>query len=191
MNPEQDITACLFEAGAGGEQARERLYIVVYDTLREIARQRLRQFRPGETMNTTALVHEVYLKLIDQTRAGWRDRAHFFATASRSMRFILIDYARARTAARRGGRQADLPLDALQVAADERADDLIALDEALTQLATLDERLGRIVELRFFAGMTYEEIAEVTARSVPTVKRDWQRARTWLYQLMRSLDLAE
>jgi RNA polymerase sigma factor (TIGR02999 family) len=188
MDATPDINDLLLEARRGDSGAEGRLEPIVYQNLREIAQQRLRRFRPGDTLNTTALVHEVYLKLVDQTRADWQDQAHFFATASRAMRFILIDYARARTAARRGGRQANLHLDGLELAADERAVDLIELDEALTKLATFDVRLGRVVELRFFAGMNYDEIAEVTKLSVPTVKRDWQRARVWLYQMMRESD---
>lgn len=186
MIPDSDLTALLQQLRHGDAQAQAALHPVVYDTLRRIAHQRLQQFRPGETLNTTALVHEAFLKLVDQTHAMWQDRAHFFATASRAMRFILIDYARARTAARRGGPQAALPLEAQALAVEERAADLLALDEALTRLAALDPHLGSLVEQRFFAGMTYEEIATVTGRSVPTVKRDWQRARAWLYQMMRT-----
>ena len=128
-------------------------------------------------------------KLVDQTRAAWQDRAHFFALAARAMRFILVDYARARTAQKRGGTQADLRLDGLQIAEDDRADaraeDLLTLNRALDRLAGFDERLSQLVEYRFFGGLTYEEIADVTGRSVPTVKRDWRRARAWLYRVMQ------
>jgi RNA polymerase sigma factor (TIGR02999 family) len=187
MPTTSDITALLLDLRAGDGRAKEALYPFVYDTLREIARQRVRSFRPGDTLNATALVHEVYLKLIDQTRAGWQGRAHFFATASRAMRFVLIDYARARTAARRGGRQPDFHLGAADLAADERAADLLALDEALETLAQCDPRLNQLVELRFFAGMSYEEIAEVTGLSAVTAKRDWQRARAWLCAFMQDV----
>jgi RNA polymerase sigma factor (TIGR02999 family) len=181
-----DTTQLLLAARAGDRDSFDRLYSHVYDELRRIAHQRLLQFRPGETLDTTGLVHEVYLRLVDQTRAGWQDRAHFFALASRAMRFVLVDYARARTAEKRGGRQSNVPLDAVEVAADERASDLIELADALEQLTAVSPRLGETVDYRFFGGLTFDEIAEATGRSVPTVKRDWTRARAWLYRSMRS-----
>ncbi len=181
-----DTTQLLLDARAGDRDSFDRLYSHVYDELRRIAHQRLLQFRPGESLDTTGLVHEVYLRLVDQTRAGWQDRAHFFALASRAMRFVLVDYARARTAGKRGGRQSNVPLDAVEVAADERAADLIELTDALEQLAAVSPRLGETVDYRFFGGLTFDEIAEATGRSVPTVKRDWTRARAWLYRSMRS-----
>jgi len=182
----QPITILLKEAQAGDRDAFEAVMPHVYDELRRIAHQRLRKHRPSQTLNTTALVHEAYLRLVDQTQADWQDRAHFFAVASRSMRFIIIDYVRARTAQKRGGAQNDLPLDDVQVAgADERAADLLTLNDALEQLADVNERLCQLVEYRFFGGLTYNEIAEVTGRSVPTVKRDWARARTWLYHAIQ------
>lgn len=182
----QPITALLKEAQAGDRDAFEEVMPRVYDELRRIAHQRLMKHRPSQTLNTTALVHEAYLRLVDQTQADWQDRAHFFAVASRSMRFIIIDYVRARTAEKRGGAQDDLPLDDVQVAvADERAADLLTLNDALEQLSAVNERLSQLVEYRFFGGLTYKEIAEVTGRSVPTVKRDWARARTWLYQALQ------
>jgi len=184
-----DTTHLLLSARAGDADAREALWPHVYEELRRIAHGRLLKYRPGETLNTTALVHEAYLKLVDQTRAAWQDRAHFFALAARAMRFILVDYARARTAQKRGGTQADLRLDGLQIAEDDRADaraeDLLTLNRALDRLAGFDERLSQLVEYRFFGGLTYEEIADVTGRSVPTVKRDWRRARAWLYRVMQ------
>jgi RNA polymerase sigma factor (TIGR02999 family) len=182
----QPITALLKEAQAGDRDALEEVMPRVYDELRRIAHQRLMKHRPSQTLNTTALVHEAYLRLVDQKQADWQDRAHFFAVASRSMRFIIIDYVRARTAEKRGGAQDDLPLDDVQVAvADERAADLLTLNDALEQLSAVNERLSQLVEYRFFGGLTYKEIAEVTGRSVPTVKRDWARARTWLYQALQ------
>lgn len=158
---------------------------LVYDELREIARLRLRQYRPSDTLNTTALVHEAYLKLADQAEVDWQDRAHFFAVSSRAMRFILVDYARAQTADKRGGDQARVPLSQVQIAAEERAFDLLLLHDAVDELTRLDERLGQLVEYRFYGGLNYEEIAEVTGRSVPTLKRDWRRARTWLYRYLK------
>lgn len=181
---EHHITRLLVAARAGHSDAFDKLMPLVYDELRRVAHQRLLGYRPGDTLNTTALVHEAYLKLIRQQDVSWEDRAHFFALASRAMRFILVDYARARTAEKRGGRQADLPLDILQIAAEERTAELLALNEALERLAESSERLSLLVEYRFFGGLTYEEIVEVTGWSLRTVKRDWRRARAWLLHEM-------
>lgn len=182
------VTTYLLAAARDGDRdALDALLPRVYEELRQIAHARLRRHRPGETLNTTAVVHEAYLKLTAGEAPPFRDRAHFFALAARAMRFVLIGYARDRTALKRGGHQPDLQLDdALVVAAEGEADahDLIALDAALDRLAEHSERLAETVELRFFGGMTHDEIASATGRSVPTVKRDWRRARTYLYQLM-------
>jgi RNA polymerase sigma factor (TIGR02999 family) len=181
-----ETTQLLIRARAGDPGARESLWPHVYDTLREIARQRLQQYRPGDTLDTTALVHEAYLRLVDGAQVEWQDRAHFFALASRAMRFILVDHARNRSAAKRGGSHGDLRLETVQLVEDaeiaQRAADLITLNDALDCLGEMDGRLGQLVEYRFFGGLSYEEIASVTGRSVPTVKRDWRRARTWLYR---------
>jgi RNA polymerase sigma factor (TIGR02999 family) len=185
------------QPGSDGEQAKRRdanraaldaLYPEVYEELRHIAHRKLRQAWSGGTLNTTALVHEVYLRLSDQTQQKWKDRRHFFALASRAMRYIIIDGARAHAAKKRGGPgHVDLPLESLEIAADDCATDLIVLDEALEQLSRNDERLGQLIEYRFFGGLTYEEIAEATGVSVPTVKRDWRRARSWLlYRMSQS-----
>jgi len=184
MTDHADTTQLLQEARGGDRRAFDALFAHVYDDLRRIAHQRL--FRQGrsETLSTTGLVHETYLRLVDQSRAGWQDRAHFFALASRAMRFILVDYARARSAKKRGG-GAVMDVDAAELAADERAGELVDLDEALATLYRASERLGRVVEYRFFGGLSYEEIAEVTGCSVPTAKRDWGRARAWLYRTMQ------
>ena len=163
----------------------DALFTRMYGELREIAHRRLGGFRPGDTLNTTALVNEAYLKLVDQGAAGPQDRAHFLALASRAMRFVLVDYARARGAAKRGGGAEALPLDAVQVASAERGDELLELDEALDLLAGADARLAEVVEMRFFGGLSHDEIAAVTGRSVPTVKRDWTRARAWLFRVMQ------
>ena len=181
-----NITELLHEARGGNPEAANHLYDAVYGQLREIAHQRLGRNRPGETLNTTGLVHEAYIRLVDQAQAAANDRGHFFALASRAMRFVLIDYARRRTAQKRGGSEEDVPLDAIQISADERTLDLLALDEALDSLSAFSERLGQLVEYRFFGGLSYEEIAGVTGLSVPTVKRDWQRARAWLYRAIQS-----
>lgn len=139
------------------------------------------------TLSTTALVHEAYLRLMDQSRCDWQDRAHFLALAARAMRFVLIDYARAHSAQKRGGGSHAVPLDAIQLAAESRATEIVTLHEALEELATRDTRLSRVVEYKFFGGLTFEEIATVLGLSVPTVKRDWTRARAWLH---RSLEPA-
>jgi RNA polymerase sigma factor (TIGR02999 family) len=184
MVDQAEPTQLLKAARGGDNQAVDALFGQVYDDLRRIAHQRLMRHGRGETLSTTALVHETYLRLVDQSRVEWQDQAHFFALASRAMRFILVDYARARSAKKRDG-GAGIPLDAIQLAADERAGELLDLDEALATLYRSSERLGRIVEYRFFGGLSYEEIAEVTGCSVPTAKRDWGRARAWLYQTMQ------
>jgi RNA polymerase sigma factor (TIGR02999 family) len=163
----------------------DALFARMYGELREIAHRRLGGFRPGDTLNTTALVNEAYLKLVDQGAAGPQDRAHFLALASRAMRFVLVDHARTRGAAKRGGGAEVIPLDAVQVASAERGAELLELDEALDLLAGADPRLAEVVEMRFFGGLTHDEIAFATGRSVPTVKRDWTRARAWLFRVMR------
>ncbi|MEP7001609.1 MAG: ECF-type sigma factor [bacterium] len=164
----------------------------VYDELRRIAHRQLGSERPGHTLSTTAVVHEAYLRLASQDDTRWANRAHFFALAARTMRRILIDYARHYHAARRGGSgRAAIPLDALELAGvpelavEERADWLLALDEALVRLAANDERLARIVECRFFAGLSEDETAEALGVSARTVARDWRMARGWLYQELR------
>lgn len=187
MEGSNDITQLLRAMRGGDRDRADELFAQVYDELRRIAHQRLSKHRPGATLNTTALVHEAYLRLVDQSQVEWQDRAHFFALSSRAMRFVIIDYVRARTAQKRGGGKDDVPLDDVQLrAADERTADLLTLNDALDQLADVNERLSRLVEYRFFGGLTYKEIAAVTERSVPTVKRDWRRARTWLYQAMQN-----
>ncbi|MEZ4416114.1 MAG: ECF-type sigma factor [Gemmatimonadota bacterium] len=183
---QNDTTSLLHRWGEGEREALDQLLPLVYDELKQIARGRLRRLVRGETLQTTVLVHEAYVKLVDGNRARVNDRAHFLAVASRAMRFILVDHARARSASKRGGDQRALPLDAVQVAQeDDRSRlDLVALDQALDTLSDLDPRLGQVVECRFFGGMEYAEIAEATGQSVVTVKRDWARARAWLYELM-------
>jgi RNA polymerase sigma factor (TIGR02999 family) len=184
-----ETTDLLISARGGDVGALDALWPHVYEELRGLAHDRLRRHRPGETLNTTALVHEAYLRLVHAPQATWQDRAHFFALAARAMRFILVDYSRARTAGKRGGPQADLRIEGLPIADDadaaERAADFVSLDRALDRLAAHDERLAKLVEYRFFAGLSYEEVAEVTGLSIPTVNRDWARARAWLYRMMR------
>ena len=172
---------------AGDRRAFDPLFEQVYEELGRITQQHLQRRRRGETLSTTALVHEVYRQLIDQNGADAADRAYFLALASRAMRLILVDYARARLAGKRGG-AGEGRLDAVQVAADERAADVVALHEALEVLAQRNEWLGRMIEYRFFGGASYEEIADVIGCPVPTVKRDWRRARAWLYRAMQATD---
>lgn len=180
---ESDITGLLLAWRAGDRSALDRLFPLVYDELRRIAHRQLGRERSDHTLGTTALVHEGYLRLVDQTRARWEDRAHFFAVAARAMRRILVDYARRHRAAKRGG--ARVSLDDATLLADERADTLVALDEALTRLTDVDERLGRVVECRFFGGLTEEETAEALGVTARTVRRDWVKAKGWLYHALR------
>lgn len=186
MTAQPDTTQLLRKSRGGDRDVFNDLYAQVYDTLREIAHQRLVRHQGGATLGTTALVHEAYLRLVDHAGLACADRAHFFALASRAMRFVLVDYARERTSLKRGGGHSQIPLDDVQIAADERAIDLLALTDALDQMASVSTRLSDIVDYRFFGGLTFDEIAEVTGRSVPTVKRDWARARAWLYRSMHA-----
>src|SRR5690349_1283099 len=182
MPDEQDSpTELLLRAGAGEAGAVERIFPVVYDELRRLAHSHLSREPSGRTLGTTELVHEAYLRLVDQTRVQWNDRAHFLGVAAIAMRRILVDRARSRQTLKRGGRRAPLPLDSIDLGADDRADLLLALDEALERLRHLDERQARVVECRFFGGMTEEETAEALGIGLRTAKRDWAKARSWLY----------
>lgn len=174
------ITRILRDAGDGSRDAMDRLVPVVYEELRRIAQAHLRRERVGHTLSTTALVHEAYLKLIDIERVAWQDRAHFFAVAARQMRRILIDHARTRGRAKRGGDAVQVPLDAAAElpALDDEA--LLMLDAALSKLEALNERQARVVECRCFVGLSVEETAEALGTSPTTVKRDWAFARAWL-----------
>ncbi len=173
------ITDHLLRLRHGDQGAEERLYALVYADLRGLAHAQLRRERSGHTLGTTGLVHETYLRLVDQTRVEWRDRAHFFGAAALAMRRILVDYARRNLAARRGGGAQTLPLSEAAAAA-ARSDDLLALDDALDRLATVDARLSRVVECRYFAGLSDDETAEVLGVTKRTVQRDWAKARGWL-----------
>ena len=175
-----------YDQSDGSPEALERLMPVLYDRLREMARRHMRAERAGHTLNTTALVHEAYLKLVDQTRLTWKNELHFYAIASRVMRNILIDYARLHRAQKRGGGRPVTSLDNKNIALEERADELLALDEALTRLADFDERMAQVVEYRFFGGLNIEETAAVLDVSPRTVKRDWKRAKAWLYSELRA-----
>jgi len=190
MATSSDATVLLHSSRAGDRKALDELFSLTYDELKRAAHFRLGRGRAGETLNTTALVHEVYVRMVDQTRVEWADRAHFLAIASRAMRFVLIDHLRARSALKRGAMEEPVSLDSVEVeeAGAQSGSDLLALNEALERLGTLSPRLGQLVEYRFFGGLTHEEIAEVMGVSVRTVKRDWTRARTWLYEMLAGED---
>ena len=180
--PPDNITEQLRDGGGGkAAKASEVAIKAVYDELHRQAHRYLRRERAGHTLQTTAVVHEVYLKLVNQENIAWESRSHFFAIAAKLMRQILIDYAKGKRRAKRGGRMTKAPLeDALTIRVRDTTFDLVALDEVLTRLASKEEHLANIVELRFFSGLSIAETAEVLAISDSTVKRDWQMAKAWL-----------
>lgn len=173
---------------AGGGVADDRLFGVVYGELRRIARRQLAREGEGHTLETTALVHEAYLRLIDQSRAQFADRAHFFAVAAQMMRRVLIDHARRIRAAKRGGEWRRVDLDRAEIPVEERAGTLLQLDEALSRLAAVNPRLSQVVECRYFGGMTEEETAAALGVTDRTVRRDWVKAKGWLYAEMTDPD---
>ena len=177
-----DTTELLVKWGKGDQQALQELMPRVYDELRRLAGHLMRQERAGHTLQPTALVHEAYLRLVDQTRADWRNRAHFLAVAARMLRRVLVDHARAKQRLKRSSGTVVLSLDESLVSGRERNLDVVALDEALSELARLDPQQSRIIELRFFAGVSIEETAASLGISPATVKRDWAVARAWLYR---------
>jgi RNA polymerase sigma factor (TIGR02999 family) len=176
----QEVTELLVAWGNGDERALERLMPLVYQELHRLAHRHLGRERAGHTLQTTALVHEAYLRLVDQKEAHWQNRAHFFAVAADQMRRILVDYARARRFAKRGGGALQVSFDEAMVMSDERAADVVALDEALDALARFDKRKSKMVVLRFFGGLSIEETAELLDVSPGTVMRDWTLAKAWL-----------
>ncbi|MGH9869526.1 MAG: sigma-70 family RNA polymerase sigma factor [Candidatus Polarisedimenticolia bacterium] len=180
----EEITRLLAAHREGDREAFGRLVPLVYGDLRQLARRQLAGRRSGHTLQTTGLVHEAYLKLADVERAAWKDRGHFFAVASLAMRHIIVDHARHHRAQKRGGSQPIGSLEGVDIALDEQADSIVELDEALAGLGALDERLPRLVECRFFAGLTAEETAMALGVSKKTVDRDWKRARAWLRQAL-------
>jgi RNA polymerase sigma factor (TIGR02999 family) len=183
------VTRLLAQWQGGDQAALDRLVPFVYRELRAIAGRYLARESSSHTLQSTALVHEVYVKLVGQHSVQWQNRAHFFGIAAQMMRRILVDHARGQHRLKRGGPAATLSLDeAMAVSEPERDIDLIGLDDALTALALIDPRAARVVELRFFSGLTVEETAEVMATSPGTVKRDWNTARAWLYREMRPPD---
>jgi RNA polymerase sigma factor (TIGR02999 family) len=182
---DRQVTKILLAHGRGQAGAGDQLIELVYEKLRRIAHNQLRRARPGQTLNTTGLVHEAYLKLVDPKQASWNDRRHFFAAAAKAMRHIIVDYARHKQRVKRGGGQPHVPLDEQKIAVEEHATELLELDLALEQLSAVSERLVRVVECRFFAGLTEQETAETLETSLRTVQRDWKRARAWLREALQ------
>jgi RNA polymerase sigma factor (TIGR02999 family) len=180
MTDPKDVTGLLQSVQEGDERVVDALFDQVYDELRNLAHQQLKRLRPGETLNTTALLHEAYLKLVNQSEVDWQGRTHFFAVSAKAMRHIIVNYARKKSAEKRGGDREAVSFDEGHMAPHESADTIIAVDRALEKLAERDERMARVVELRFFGGMTEEESAAALDVSPRTVRRDWSTARTWL-----------
>lgn len=181
METPADVTQLLLAWSSGNREALDQLLPLVYHELRKIAERYLKRERSGHTLQTTALVHEAYLKLIDQRQVQWQNRAHFFGIAAQAMRRILVDHARSRQTGKRGSGGVRITLDENLAVSDERAADLLALDDALNALAELDPQKSRIVELRYFGGLSIEETAEVLGIGTATVIRQWRLARAWLY----------
>jgi RNA polymerase sigma factor (TIGR02999 family) len=180
------VASLVEEACQGDRQALAALMPLVYDEMRRLAARYLRREQPGQTLQATALVHEVYLRLLRDSQLSWQNRAHFFGIAARSMRHILVERARARRAAKRGGGRVRVTLDPGLMAASSQSFDLEMLDEALTRLAALDADLARVVEVRFFGGLSIEEAAEALSVSPATVKRRWSLAKAWLARELES-----
>lgn len=184
-NRQQTVTRLLINARGDELDVLDRLLPLVYDELRVLARRHLRKQSASHTLQTTGLVHEVYLKLVDQDAIEWRDRVQFFALASKAMRHLLIDYARRKNAQKRGGNRERVTLDVGMLSIEQKAADFLRLNEELAQLAERNPRMGHIVEYRFFGGMTNEEVAQALRVSTRTVERDWKRAKTYLYRALK------
>lgn len=178
--PSAEVTRLLRAWGQGDNQALEKLTPVVYDELRRMARHYMRGERDGHTLQTTALVNEAYLRLVDVTGVDWQDRAHFYAVSAQMMRRILVDAARARVSRKRGAATPHLNLEEIPDVGTGRADELVALDDALNSLADFDARKAKVIELRFFGGLSVEETAQILQISPQTVMRDWKLAKAWL-----------
>lgn len=191
MDRDENITELLEAHAAGDRDALDMLLPRIYDELRRIAHHRLRGERDDHTLNTTGLVHEAYMKLVQLDRMDWQNRAHFFAIASRSMRNILVDYAVKRNAQKRGGGRDRVTLEDADAATEAPLDDLVALHQALDELEALDKRQARVVECRFFGGLTIDETAEALGISPATVSRDWAMARAWLNRALADTDPPE
>jgi RNA polymerase sigma-70 factor (ECF subfamily) len=188
VSAEPDVSVLLAELASGNQAAAEKLVPLVYEELKRLARHHMRRERPDHTLQTTALVHEAYLKLVRQQGVSWQGRSHFLGVASQLMRRILIDHARGQLRAKRGAGKALLPLAEELAFSPEHSDDLLRLDEALKRLSAIDPRQGRIVELRFFGGLSVDETSEFLGVSPKTVKRDWAVAKAWLHAELRNSD---
>ena len=182
------VTQLLAEWSRGDNAALTELTPLVYEELRRIAHRHMGGQRPDHTLQTTALVNEAYLRLADQTKPNWQSRAHFFAVAARAMRQILVSYARSNQAQKRGGGALKIELDESAILSPEQSKEIVDLHEALERLGTLDSRKAQVVELKFFGGLNYDEIAEVLKISAVTVRRDWEFARVWLYTELHDAD---
>jgi RNA polymerase sigma factor (TIGR02999 family) len=179
---DKNITELLVGYGQGDKEALDQLMPIVYEELRRQAARYLRKERPGHTLETTALIHEAYVRLVDQRHVQWQNRAHFFGIAAQLMRRILVDHARTKKRVKRGGSDIKVSLADANIAVKGQDLDVVALDEALERLARIDEQQSRVVELRFFSGLSVEETAEVLGISKATVKRDWSMAKAWLHR---------
>jgi RNA polymerase sigma factor (TIGR02999 family) len=180
----KEITQLLFNWGQGDRAALDQLVPLVYPELRRLAKRHMNRENPAHTLQTSALINEAYLRLVDQQNVKWQDRAHFFAVAAQVMRHILVDHARRRAYDKRGGGAPHVPLVEAAVVKEDRASQLVALDEALKALTALDPRRSQIIELRFFGGLNADEIAEVMQISPSTVQREWRAAKAWLHHTM-------
>lgn len=187
----QSVTKLLIEWRNGDETALDKLIPLVYEEMRRLARYYMRRERPGHTLQTTALINEAYLRLVDHKGMRWQNRAHFYAVAAQAMRRILVDHARSRRSAKRGGGVPTLQLDQAETLVVRQAADLISLDEALTELAAFDQRKAQVVELRYFGGTSVEETAEALGVSEVTVMRDWRAAKAWLLRTIGHHEAAE
>src|SRR4029450_6457065 len=185
---QQRVTDLLVQWGQGNDAALAELTPLVYEELRRVAHHYMEGQRPNHTLQTTALVNEAYLRLADQTNPNWQSRAHFFAVAARAMRQILVSYARSNQAQKRGGGGARIELDESAILSPETSKEIVDLHEALERLAALDSRKSQVVELKFFGGLNYDEIAEVLKIAHRTARRDWEFARIWLYRELHSVD---
>lgn len=179
-SPDKDVTRLLEAWSDGKPEAIDELMPLVYEELKRMAKKYMNSQPSGHTLQTTALIHEAYLKLADQREKRWQNRTHFFAVAAQAMRHILVDHARSHQTQKRGGKTQLISLEDAAVISNERADEIVALDESLNNLFALDERKGRVVELRYFGGLSVEETAEILSISQETVMRDWRFAKTWL-----------
>ena len=191
MPPSPHEVTGLLEAWSHGDKAAlDKLTPLVYDELRRLAHHYMSRERAGHTLQTTALVNEAYVRLVDQKDVRWQNRAHFFAVAAQVMRHILIDHARTCTRAKRGGEAQRVPLDEAEVMSPERASELLALEEALNEMEKIEPRRSKVVELRYFGGLNIEEIAEVLRVKPITVSRDWRWAKAWLFRALRPSELS-